>query len=69
MSRLRTRSKPLGGANVPLPFGGTPPPSLYSKTRASTIVPDVKFVNAALQSEISRISRASLMEHSKSTLL
>jgi hypothetical protein len=49
-------------------FGGTPLPSLYSKTRTSTIVPDVRLANAALQSEICGTSRASLMEHSKSTL-
>ena len=31
--------------------------SLYSETRASTIVPDVRFVNATLQSEISGTPR------------
>jgi hypothetical protein len=33
-------------------FGVTLLRPLYSETRASTIVPDVRFVNAALQSEI-----------------
>jgi hypothetical protein len=42
-------------------------PSLYPKTRTSTIVPDVKCSSAV--GDFVGLSRASLMEHNKSTLL